>query len=553
VTTAVAPSTPSDDAVADPAPRRSIPWSVVALAVPALIGAVRLVSSIRRPFDFWGDHAIFEAAIRRVASGTQALGPYSRFGFHEPGPAYFQAQAPFYWLSGLSPRAMFFGALFINLGSALGCVLLIRRFRGEAAARWAAVVIGAYLVALTPALLADPWPVYVLGLPFLLTVLLAAAATTGSVAAAGGALVGASYLVQTHVSTAATVAVVLAVAGGLLALGRGRWGTCHRAGDGPPPSAAGRRSSPRRALVAAAAALAVMWLPPLWEQAVHRPGNVVTLLRFFRHSHPEFDSGVDHGLVTGARQLGRQLALLPDGHDAQNSDRPLAPARPLDVAVVGLGLLTAAALVVAGRRRRDTFLVALGALPLAGTLAALWATTHVVGVVYPYLLLWASALLLPAWIGAGLLAATARADGRRRLAEGVAAAGLVVVTAASGWSMLRSPSPPLGSSGDVTAAGDLAHAWLTGHGVRRVRVQFDDHDEWPLAAGVIDHLERTGSDVTVENDYVFLFGDQFAPHGRDAAAVWLTLPNRTPPGPGRFDRLGQAGGSVIWAGRVGPS
>jgi hypothetical protein len=558
VTAAVAPTAACDEPAVALAPKRApMPWSVVVLAVPAVIGAVRLVVPIRRPYDLWGDHAIFEAAIRRVLSGTQTLGPYSRFGFHQLGPAYFEAQAPFYWLSGMSPRALFVGALGLNLGSALGCVLVIRRFRGEGPARWAAVVIGAYVVALTPSLVADPWTVYVLGLPFLLTMLLAAAAATGSLAAAAGAVVGASYLVQTHISTAATVAVILVTAGGLFALGiRHRCAAGEPAVDPPHPLGVFRPRSPRRALVAAAAALAVMWLPPLWEQVTHNPGNVSTLLQFFRQSHPESDSGVDHSLAMSARQLGRQLALLPDGHGVQNSSRPLDPARPLDVAVIGAGLLAAAGVAVAGRRRRDTFLMALGAFPLAGTAAAVWATTRVVGVVYPYLLLWASALLLPAWIGLGFVAATASpATSRRwhRAATGVATAGVAVVAVVAGWSMLRSPSPPLRSSADVTAAGDLARHWLTGHGVGGVRVEFDDHDEWPLAAGVIDHLQRTGVAVTVERNYVFLFGDQFAPHGRDGGTVWLTLPNHTPPGPGRFDRLGEAGGSVVWAGSVSPS
>ncbi len=156
MTAAVAPA--RDDTVAAAAAhhRRAIPWSVVVLAVPTVIGVARLVLSIRHPYDHWGDHAIFETAIRRVASGTQAVGPYSRFGFHQPGPAYFEAQAPFYWLSGASPRALFIGALSLNLGSALGCVLVIRRFVGEPTARWAAVLLVAFLLALTPALRSRP-------------------------------------------------------------------------------------------------------------------------------------------------------------------------------------------------------------------------------------------------------------------------------------------------------------------------------------------------------------------------------------------------------------
>ena len=78
-----------------PGPRRTVPLSLGLLLVPAFIGLVRLVIGLHRPFAQSGDAAILETAVRRVATGTQALGPYSRFGFHQPGPAYFFVQAPF--------------------------------------------------------------------------------------------------------------------------------------------------------------------------------------------------------------------------------------------------------------------------------------------------------------------------------------------------------------------------------------------------------------------------------------------------------------------------
>jgi hypothetical protein len=539
MTAAVAPAPVRDDraSAATAAGRSAMPWSVVALAVPAVIGVVRLVLSIRRPYDFWGDHAIFETAIRRVASGTQALGPYSRFGFHQPGPAYFETQAPFFWLSGASPRALFLGALSINLGSALGCVLVIRRFLGEPAARWTAVVLGAFLLALTPALLADPWPIYVLGLPLLLTMLLAAAATR-SLAAAAGALVGASYLVQTHVATAATVAAVFAAAGAVaLAVRIGR----RRSSDQTAPESAGRRL-PRASLIAAGVVLAVMWLPPLVQEATHDPGNLTVLARFFTGSHAEFDQGIDHGLQSSAGQVARQLTLFPLGQRSVEG-----PARPLDVAVVGAGLVAAAGVVEAGRRRRDRFLLALGAIPLAGTFAAIWSTTRIVGEVFPYLLVWSSVLLLPAWIGLGVVVGGSRASSRLRFGFPLVALGLAMVAGAAGWSMLRHPSPPLRSSTDVTAAGDLAGHWLARHDVKDVRVAFSDHGEWPLAAGLIDGLDRKGLEVTVERNYIPLFGDQFTPTGREEATFWLTLPNGPAPSSGQSERLGEAGGSVVWA------
>ena len=541
---AVAPAEASDDAASAEAAvrhRASIPWSVVVVMVPALIGALRLVLAIRRPYDHWGDHAIFETAIRRVASGTQAVGPYSRFGFHQPGQAYFEAQAPFYWLSGASPRALFLGALSINLGSALGCVLVIRRFLGEPAARWTAAVLGGFLLALTPALLADPWPIYVLGLPLLLTTLLAAGATR-SLAAGAGALVGASYLVQTHVASAATVAAVFAAVGAVVIAARIER---RRSPDRESPELS-RRHVPKASLLAAGAALGVMWLPPLVQQATHDPGNLTVLARFFTSSHAEFDRGIDHGLRSSAGQVARQLTLMPLGRRSDSG-----AARPLDVAVAAAGLMAAVGVAEVGRRRRHRFLTVLGLIPLAGTLAAIWSTTRIVGEVHPYLLVWCSVLLLPSWIGLGFVVGPGLGSSRLRFGFPVVALCLTVVAGAAGWSMLRAPSPPLRSNDDVTRAAELTRQWLTRHDAEDVRVMFSDHWDWPLAAGLIDHLDRKGLEVTVDRNYIQLFGDQFSPSGREEATFWLTLPEEPPPPIDHAQRLGEAGGSVVWAG-LGP-
>jgi hypothetical protein len=516
------------------------------MALPFLVGAVRLAMTIRQPYDHAGDHAIFEAAIRQVGSGAQTLGPYSRFDFHQPGPAYFEAQAPFYWLSGASGRALFLGALCINLGAALACVLVVRRYLGERTARWTTLVVGAYITALTPALVADPWPVYVLALPFLLLLVLAAATATGSIVAAAGMLICGSYLVQTHVATGAAVMVVMVVAG---ALAMGGMARRHPRPEPQQPT----QSSPRRRirigaiLLFATFVLGAMWVPPFVEEVTETPGNLTALVRFFSQTHPEYDEGYDHGLGFSAGQVVRQLTLLPLGRRADRG-----PAGPLDVAVAGSGLVAAGAVVEAGRRRKDRFLLALGVTSLLGTAVAVWSATRIVGAVLPYLLLWTSVLLVPAWIGLGNVMATRRSGPNgNRFGSAFLAAGVATVALSSGWSMLRAPLPPLRSAGDVTAATALARDWLGGRGLHRVRIQLGDHDRWPLAAGVILRLDKDGIDVSVDGPYTTLFGDQFAPADREDATVLLTQPDHAPPPGVGLERLGVAGGSVVWAG-LGP-
>ena len=272
-----------------------------------------------------------------MATGTQALGPYSRFGFDHPGPAYFFVQAPFSWVTGGSPHALFLGALVLNFGAAVAAVAVVRRCSGEAAGRWAAVVTGAYLLAVTPALLADPWNPYVLGMPLLLTIVLAAAGAAGSAAAWAGAAVAASYVVQTHVGTAPTLSAVFAVAIGVGLAGRRR--RSGRACSGPV--GVGRR---RMCFAAAGILLALLWAPPLVEQATHSPGNLTKLARFFGESHPEHDPGVDYSLRRASTQVAAHLVTVPLG-------RATTGHRPARNIVAAAAALAAAGLGVAAWRR----------------------------------------------------------------------------------------------------------------------------------------------------------------------------------------------------------
>jgi hypothetical protein len=214
-----------------------------------------------------------------------------------------------------------------------------------------------------------------------------------------------------------------------------------------------------------------------------------------------------------------------------------------------VGLLVAAGVAFSGWRRRDAFVTALGLMPLAACPVAVWSATRIVGEVMPYLLVWDGVLLLPTWIAAGLLL---RPVSHRRAAGGVpgaapSVAGLaVVVGLALTWSILRAPLPPVRSDPAVPAVMTMVRPWLAGHSTERLRLRIGQHDQWPLAAGVIDRLDRDGLDVTVDREWVSLFGDQFAPTGREGSELWLTGPTATPPARDP-QHLGTVSGASVWA------
>jgi hypothetical protein len=501
------------------------------LAVPAVIGAVRLVMAAQRSFDFFGDEAILESAVRHV--GRQLVGPYSRFGFHQPGPAYYYLQAPFYRLPGASAAALFLGAYCINLGAALGSVVVVRRFLGEPVARWAAVVVGALLLCLTPRLVNDPWNPYVLALPVLLALLLAAAGTR-SPAAAGGAVVVGSFVVQTHVAAAATLGAVFATAAVVAAAHHLKVRRASPTEAPPPRSASTRRWA---APAGTALLLALLWAPPLIEQATRSPGNLTTLARFFRSPHPQLDRGIDHGADHTAGQVAAQMTVLPFGHD-----REAKPADAVKVLLALIGMAAGAGVAVAGWRRRQTVIASLGAISVIGPLVAVWSGTRIVGEVFPYLLLWTSPLLLPGAIGAGAWLVPPR-----RLGRALAGTAAVVVGLSLTLTMARHPLLPYPSATDVAAAARLAEPWLAGRGVEQVRIGIADHDRWPLATGVAVRLEKDDFTSTVDRGWTSLFGEHFRPTGHEQATVWIADAGGSPPAAASPTPLGVVGDASVWA------
>jgi hypothetical protein len=67
---------------------------LVGLAVlPVIMPASRIISGMRGASPA-SDFALLELSTGEALRGAQLLGPYSRFGWRHPGPAYVYLQAP---------------------------------------------------------------------------------------------------------------------------------------------------------------------------------------------------------------------------------------------------------------------------------------------------------------------------------------------------------------------------------------------------------------------------------------------------------------------------
>ena len=297
------------------------------------------------------DPALVELAVRDVGHAAVLVGPYSRYGFHHPGPLYFYLLAAPYRLFGSNYAALSIGSVLIGAASAFGIVGLSVRRGG----RWLGV--GAGIVVLTFLAAAgrigfDAWTPWVTILPFALAIVLAWSCTCGDRWALPVLAGVATFLVQTHVAYGLPVGVITLTALLVLALDAR---TVRR-----DPI---RWPDLRRSLVRVGAVtlgvLVVLWLPPVIDQLTNDPGNARELVSFFSKSEPEHTIG--DGLDETARYLGALPAVVAGDSLASAHDRD-----PLAWPTVLTLLAFAAATFVAIRRRARDQLMLLGLTTLAG-------------------------------------------------------------------------------------------------------------------------------------------------------------------------------------------
>ncbi|MDQ3068358.1 MAG: hypothetical protein M3R55_01345, partial [Acidobacteriota bacterium] len=245
-------------------PKGPLRAGIAGLAAAALmLLAVAAFSRALAPITTDADFALTELYTELATRGELLLGPYSRFGWHHPGPLYFYVQAPFYAAGGHKAAALFAGALAINL-SALATIAWVM-WRERRDARLVLITVACVLLAWrVPRLLASPWTGHVPLLPALAFIVLCAAIANGRRRLIPLAIVTGSFVAQTHLSLAPAVALLMGCV--LVSLARGR-----RAGDPALGTTLNR---------AAWVGLA-LWLLPLSEALSHAGGNIAALWRFF--------------------------------------------------------------------------------------------------------------------------------------------------------------------------------------------------------------------------------------------------------------------------------
>lgn len=502
--------------------RECAPWRRVAIAALAVLGALGVLD-----FAIWSvpivtdsDIAVSELYIELASRGRLLVGPYSRFGWHHPGPLYFYLAAPFYALSGRHAAALYATATAINVASLTTMVWVMAR-----SARWhvTTMVVGACVLFAwrLPRFLASPWNAHVAVLPTLAFLVIAAAVASGRVRLLAGMVLFGSFAAQTHAGFVPVVAAVSALAVVAAVVGYGR-------GD----------SSPWAALNAAAWLGAVLWIVPVSEALSHGGGNIAALGRFFitnrgpGHSIGEAIAYGSHGLAA----LLRSNLELPWGGRVELSYPWLGVC--IAVAETVLLALVAPHDFRAGRKFEGWLAV----VALAATAAGIAAVTRIAGDILRYDLLRISAigaLNLGVLGAAGWRAASTavqRAGSARESTERPEPAGgghwrpwagaavhAVLLTAIAAVAVrdlisMTEAERRQHNGSPIVAASRAVRDYMAANGVRRPLIRIDV-DRWGDAAGVLLRLLQDSRAASLRPADLPMFSDAFAPTGDEDAVV----------------------------------
>jgi hypothetical protein len=538
----------------------------------ATVGAFLLAEAGRilaqRPHVvMYGDQALLELGARRAIHFHQLVGPYSRSGFHHPGPAVFYLLAPFVRLVEPTGPGLYLGAVVLNAAALFATVAVIWRRVGPLAALWAAAAIDLFCLCLGVVTLREPWNPYLVVAPMVLFVVLWAAGWTGSLSAAVWAFVIGSYLIQTEIATAAVV-LVLSVSL-VVRLARRRW---RRDRLGPKD-----RWGP--AAVTGLVLLMAIWIPVVIELFRDQPNNVQVLWDFFSKGHPDPPVG------DAVRISADALTVLPFG----NHDYLLALHRnPVEVAAFVVLLVAGLIVTVAvGRRRRQAMSLALAASAVVGALVGAASLAHADGPVYLYFALWLAYVPLAMLLGLGVAmfgrapAETSvdqfpanRASPKRslwapRAVVPLSIAAAVVVSAfcigsdlSVGAVNTTTGSGPWPASNAGTAQGKertiqdtvaltRAAASVLGPNDRWVGFNIGSDSLWPYVAGMVLELDERGVQSTVgPPQWTLYFGRERAP-GRPVSVAFALDPARVTPIPTGSAVLARVDGAVLTYRRFG--
>jgi hypothetical protein len=448
-----------------------------------------------------GDSAALELGTLHAAAGAQLLGPYSRFGWNHPGPAFFYLALPIYELCDRRGSALNVFALLVNVIVVIFTVLEARKVRGTLFAIVVAMLLAILSLVGLPFLLTNQWnpilPILPLGFLFFLAVRLALGAREILPVFAFVA----SFIVQTHVGF---VPAVLALC--VIPLANHVW----RAQTAKPSTV----SSPRKRwhVPATIGVLVLTWSLPVYEMVVNPPGNLFRVIGFFA-----LGASPSHSWATALRTVAEQMAIMPWAILQVATQQPLAaPDLSLTLGIAVTEVLWLIALVMFSARRQDHVVQILAGAALIQVAAAILAVKAIHGEIHSYLIAWVS--MTGFW---SLVTAIAYVLPSLIRTVGATAARAIVITSALllGGLALSAPVPrsPVidPSNPQAEQIARLVEGYLKRSDQETPTVRIVSTDAWPIAAAVVLYLHKNNMPIFVERQWLHVVGYPFAePPGR---------------------------------------
>lgn len=467
-----------------------------------------LIQGLRRPLAHWADAAVLEIYTINASHGRQLVGPYSRFGWNHPGPAYFYMLLPLYALSGHNSMSLHLTAFLINLAAVLCIIVAVyRTTRPDFPSLVFYALLILYLRFLCPSLTLI-WNPRIIVLPLCLLLFLCAAFSVGRIATLPAMIFVASFVAQTHLGCMPTVCALVFVS----LLSHLFYSSFLRAesDDSDEPT---RPARTRFWAVAGGIVLLVMWFPPIVEEISNDPGNFGKMRAFFGQAHERHP--ISDAVVATSREISAPFLRLFGSKTGDFSATSVAVLVSLTV-LVGIW---------AGLRRQRHYCAALCLLSLVGIVVAFWSVTRIIGEILDYLIRWVSCLGVVGVIGAAGAILPPPERGSEsigvllvkravRLAIGLLC---VLVMIISVWNMYKTPRPSLvmWNQDLIERTYERLQEYLDENKIEDVHI-LGDPEVWPFTQAIVLQLYKRGITCSVEDRWTFMSGPQFKRTGTPA-------------------------------------
>jgi len=510
--------------------------------------------------DVGGRHSPLVGLAGRITGDNGLQGSH-------PGPLSFWMLAPFYTLFGRTAWALQAAAASLNLLAMGLAVWIAHRRGGVAGALGATLALGLLMRAYAGDWMTEAWNPYMPMMWWVVFLLAVWSVLVDDLVLLPVAVVAGTFCAQTHIPY---LGLVVGVGGFTVA-----WLALRTWRQRKDADTAAARSRLLRWALPCLGLLALLWLPPVIDQAINDPGNLTLIEQnFTRDEDPQTHAPYEFvGFREAAEAYMGNLDPTKLFEDHQDS-KATAEGKLLNWPAITMLAVWAGAVVVAWRKRYRDLLTLHAILGVALALG-LFSISRIFDLLWYYLLLWSWGLkvlilLATAWTFVRVLSEREDLAERRRQLQLAGTAGLAVsVLLVSGWFTVKAAETerPAASESDTLAAvtpavmekldsGDVPGGGKDG----RYLVEWWGYDSLAIGSqgfGFLLELERQGFDVGVPENMgtgavrhrvrqpgwatarlIYAVGESRIEKVRDEGGIELvSYEPRTPAEIKRFDRL----------------